>query len=124
MWRRQIVWVALYTPQGIVEMALANGVKSELRKLPQTLIKPPQLQFQALHGEMLYPVAEKFFGHSVVSAGARYSALGVQTLVKNSSLPKGMNRLGEKGLEHENGYLSATGNDGDPAAGRTFENDV
>jgi hypothetical protein len=35
-----------------------------------------------------------------------------------------MNRLGEEGLEHENGYLSATGNHRDSADGRAFKNDV
>ena len=35
-----------------------------------------------------------------------------------------MDGLGEKGLEHENGYVSATGNHCNSAVGRAFENYV
>ena len=41
--RWEIIWVALYAPQGIVGMALANSEKLKLCKLSQPFIEPPQL---------------------------------------------------------------------------------
>ena len=45
-------------------------------------------------------------------------------LIKNDFLPKTMDGLGEKGLKHENRYVSATGDHCNPAVVRALENDV
>jgi len=45
-------------------------------------------------------------------------------LIKNDFLPKTMDGLGEKGLKHENRYVSATRDHCNPAVVGALENDV
>jgi uncharacterized protein with von Willebrand factor type A (vWA) domain len=60
----------------------------------------------------------------MISVGARDSAPGMETFVKNGLSPQAMDRFGEKEFKDENGYLSAAGNHGHLSDGRAFENDV